>query len=513
MNYNKATPVEVRLKQAKRKRYLIIFVLLLVGLYYFVGVRTYTPKFRDVTDHFKYGSIGSEEANGLPYWIFKSLPFLFPDVFDGKGYEKFGFLYEADADLPIGFSTRTITGVKRVWLNCAGCHTASYVDPAGETHFIVGTGANELRLMEFIQAMRTVARDNRFSSERADDVIAAMQQAGADLGFFERAFYRYYIIGAVKKGLINIGEQLAFLDRDDLNAWGAGRVDTFNPYKSIQFNFPMDKEHLSADQLNGPADYPSLWMQTPRDELHLHWDGNNSSVAERNLSAALGAGVTPVSVDRKSLRRIEEWIQEFPAPAYPLLDKVDQTIAARGEKIYGRHCALCHGTKKLGQKDYDYSTLRYPKLGTVVELSEIGTDPARFNSYTENFSATQNSLYAGYPWRFTHFKKTEGYSNQPLDGIWARAPYLHNGSVPTLRDLLDSSAERPKYFYRGNKTFDWNKVGYESYPANDKASLKNVPGLFLYDTTMLGNLNKGHEYGTHLSAADKDAIVEFMKTF
>ena len=74
----------------------------------------------------------------------------------------------------------------------------------------------------------------------------------------------------------------------------------------------MDAESLPAEELNGSSDYPSIWMQRPREGMNLHWDGNNSSVSERNLSAALGAGVTPVTVDHASLARVRNWLGEHP---------------------------------------------------------------------------------------------------------------------------------------------------------------------------------------------------------
>ena len=70
-----------------------------------------------------------------------------------------------------------------------------------------------------------------------------------------------------------------------------------------------------------------------------------------------------------------------------------------------------------------------------------------------------NLLYAGYPWRFTHFRKTNGYANMPLDGVWLRAPYLHNGSAPSLRDLLEPPEARPKTFYRGYDVYDSREGG------------------------------------------------------
>ena len=69
-----------------------------------------------------------------------------------------------------------------------------------------------------------------------------------------------------------------------------------------------------------------------------------------------------------------------------------------------------------------------------------------------------NTIGTGRPWRFSHFRKTNGYAGMPLDGIWLRAPYLHNGSVPTLRALLFLD-ERPARFYRAYDVYDWRARG------------------------------------------------------
>ena len=123
----------------------------------------------------------------------------------------------------------------------------------------------------------------------------------------------------------------------------------------------------------------------------------------------------------------------------------------------------------------------------------------------------QATLYAGYPWRFQHFRKTFGYANMPLDGVWLRAPYLHNGSVPSLRELLEPAAERPKVFYRGNDVYDPTNVGFVSGVAAQGGKT-----FFTFDISVAGNANTGHDgkaYGTELSPQDKDALVEFLKTF
>ena len=114
-----------------------------------------------------------------------------------------------------------------------------------------------------------------------------------------------------------------------LPAWGRGRVDTFNPYKAIQFNWTLDQ--LPHDELIGASDFPSLWNQQPREGMHLHWDGNNTSVDERNLSASLGAGVTPVTVDHASLQRIHDWIWTLPPPRYPFAIDRASSAARQGD--------------------------------------------------------------------------------------------------------------------------------------------------------------------------------------
>lgn len=458
--------------------------------------------YEDSREHFKYGSIGSETSSGLPYWIFKVLPEMFPEKLPGKnGYASFGFLFEDGRDLPIGVSRRFSEGIDRVWLNCAVCHTGTVRDtPSSPRQVHLGMPANNFKLYEFIQFLRAVALDNRFTPDLVMEKIEAM---GGDLNWLDRIIYRCFVVDRVRSSLFGLRKQLDFLNRQ--HDWGPGRVDTFNPYKAIQFNFPMDK--LPQAELIGPADYPSIWNQGPRQGMFLHWDGNNPSVEERNKSAALGAGVTPVTIDLERIGRIEGWTWDLKPPPYP--KPVDAKLAGQGKPLYEEYCAACHGDQ-AGSK-YDFDTHKYPYLGQVDPIDRIRTDPGRLNSYSELLSINQNTLYTGYPWRFKSFRKTNGYANMPLDGIWLRAPYLHNGSVPTLRDVLEPSEKRPKVFYRGYDVFDWKRIGFVADVAEEKGQT-----FFRYDTSVEGNSNVGHEgkvYGTDLSDAEKDAIVEYMKTF
>ena len=119
-----------------------------------------------------------------------------------------------------------------------------------------------------------------------------------------------------------------------------------------------------------------------------------------------------------------------------------------------------------------------------------------------------NTIGIGYPWRFQNFRKTDGYANQLLDGIWLRGPYLHNGSVPTLRDLLKPANERATAGVpaRGNDVYDWANVGFDSTTPTDGART-----YFEFDTKLRGNSNAGHNYGTKLPPADRDALLEYLR--
>src|SRR5919108_371821 len=228
------------LKLSPRNIFLVLVVLAVTVLGFLIVRFTAEEPvdYENPVEHFKYGSIGSEPASGLPNWIWKVLPEMFPEKFPGKGgYASFGILYEEGRDLPIGVSKRRVQGIDRVWLNCAVCHTGTVRKTRDSPRQIyLGMPANNLRLYEFIQFLRKVPLDNRFTPELMMEKIEAI---GGDLGFLERLIYRYFAIDLVRDSLFDLRKQLHFMDAQ--NDWGPGRVDTFNPYKAIQFNFPMDK--------------------------------------------------------------------------------------------------------------------------------------------------------------------------------------------------------------------------------------------------------------------------------
>jgi mono/diheme cytochrome c family protein len=439
----------------------------------------------DILSHFKYGSVGTEGTVGLPYPIWRVLPVLFEDKLPkrpGNGYERLGFIFESGSPHGIAIGTTYVDDrVPLVGLNCATCHTGTIRESAGGSKRIVaGMPAHQMDLQGYANFLTACARDPRFE---AGTLIEAIRKQDPDFSWFTSLLYRFFVIKRTRDGILERAEQNSWFN--DRPPQGPGRVDTFNPYKRL-FNFD-----LKADKSVGTADLPPLFNQRIRQGMWLHWDGNNNQVEERNKSAAIGAGATPESLNLASLDRVAKWALDLTPPPFPIAH-IDRTKLDRGVQIYQTACARCHAPGGA-------------LVGQVTPLAEIGTDPERLHSFTAALVEKMNTIGTGTPWKFSHFRKTDGYANMPLDGVWLRAPYLHNGSVSTLRALLFPE-ERPRTFYRGYDVYDFRAVGFVSTgPEAEK-------GGVLFDTGLRGNSNGGHLYGRELPPADREALIEFLKT-
>lgn len=505
-----------------RRRWLTIPLVLLVALALALGLVVLavgavllhryggesTPHYADDVRHFRYGSIGADRASGLPYRVWQALPALFPEVFrpalergDGA-YAVFGFLYERTPDgtpfdLPIGISRRRVNGVELVWFNCAVCHAGTWRREGGERVIVDGMPSNNLDLYRFIRFLLAAANDDRLAPDR---LLARLEASQGRFGLVERVLWRHVVLPRVR------GELLLRLVRlDPLLAvqpdWGPGRVDTFNPYKLIQFSVPLGA--LEPGERIGTSDFPSIFLQRPREGMQLHWDGNNTSLHERNLSAAVGAGLdlpNATSADHAAIRRVARWLLDLRPPP-SLLAAGDAAAVARGRVTYMRVCAACHGYQDGARYVFEGA-----RLGQVEPIGRIGTDRARLDSYTPAFLRQQREQLG-----FTRFTKTDGYANHPLDGLWLRGPYLHNGAVPTLADLLAPPEARPRAFLRGDDTLDEARGGFRSPPCTPGEPVPR--GRFCVDTTRHGNGRGGHDYGTGLSQAEKEDLLAYLRTF
>lgn len=489
---------------------LMLFGMLLFITYNVFYIIFYTDprRFFTIEEEFKYGSIGSDLENGLPMRIMTVLPEAFARHLPPspmKDYRAFGFIMETGHDLPIGFSQRNrLGGIPFTGLNCAICHTGAVTFNTGEPVAIhPGMPSNTVNLTRFFRFLFDCAADARFTPQ---DLIPYIE-AERKLNPLERQLYPT-LVRRMREGLLTRRDQLEFLFRSNHPAAGPGRVDTFNPYKAIQYRMRMSE--LPEKELVGTADFPSIWNQGPREGLPAHWDANSlGPVSERNHSASFGAGATPASVDTIAIENIRAWLERLPPLEYPYKSDFSEGEVAVGKKLYGQFCQQCHSDANFRKDD---GTM----VGQPTLIDEIRTDRYRLDSFTHQLAVHQATLVPNgdEKWRLKGFRKTNGYSNVPLDGIWARAPYLHNGSVPTLDDLLTSASARPKTFYRGGTRYDRAKLGFVS----DRPIEDGIP-LFRYDTRttgtefIAGNANTGHEYGTTLTASERRAMIGFLATF
>jgi len=497
------TPLETELRRRAIRRWIIIVIILaiLAALAYALWQRYASNRpvtYSDPVEHFKYGSIGSDFENGLPVSILQVLPRMFPEYLPTgapKDYTAFGFIQEQGRTLPIGFSVRRRL-IDLAGLNCAVCHVGQVRASADDApRVILGMPANTVDLLAFFEFLFACAADNRFT---ADNIIAEMKKDGS-LFFVDRLIYRL-AVPQLQAGILKIKAQLGNFMLPAHPKFGPGRVDTFNPYKVNQFSQHYPPGSIADAERIGTVDFPSVWNQRPREGLQLHWDGNNTSVRERNFSASFGAGATRENVDIAAMDRVAAWLQDLKAPPYQFKITSDKAMLARGAAIYKQRCYSCH----------DFSG---DQIGKVDPIESIGTDRHRLDSYTAKIAEIQLTYGDGYGWDFKNFRKTNGYANAPLDGVWARAPYLHNGSVPTLWDLLTPENERNggrSFFYRGHGVFDQERVGIRTDV--EQAGWRKS---FRFNVTEPGNSNKGHSgprYGTDLSDDDKRALIEYMKT-
>jgi len=474
-------------KHGRRWIALSIVLLLLVGLVGYVLwsrlLREQPLHYEAAMDQFKYGSIGTEK-DGLrvPFWIWLVLPRIFPEYLPGPGgYVSLGFAWEEGHELPIGL-TKKVIGQPMVGINCALCHTATVrKDKYTKPDIYPTAPAHQFDTQGYFRFLFACASDPRFN---ADNILGAIAP-NYDMGFIDRLLYRYILIPQTRKGLLDFKKEMSWMD--DRPDWGRGRIDPFNPAKFRYLGIPVDDTIGNADNM-------SVWNMRPKVEngYHYHWDGLlDGPLQEVVLSSALGDSVTPDTLPLDDLKRIQDFLMDAPVPPYPYT--IDQQLASAGEVVFQANCADCHA-------------IGGARTGSVIPIDEIGTDPHRMDSWTEASVAAYNSYADEYPWSFTHFQKNEGYNATLLDGIWLRGPYLHNGSVPTLTDMLEPPANRPSVFWRGYDVYDQEKVGFVSQGEDAERY-----GWKL-DISVPGNSNSGHLYGTDLSAEDKQALVEYLKT-
>lgn len=250
-------------------------------------------------------------------------------------------------------------------------------------------------------------------------------------------------------------------------------------------------------------DVPPWWHLARK--ATMYYDGRTDA---RSVRSILQFFLAEKSLDElkelePTFRDIQAYLKSLKPPKYPFA--IDAAKAERGKTVFAANCVKCHGT--YGPDG------RYPNR--IVELAVIGTDPARAHGLSDRLVAHYNTTWLAedYP----ADPERVGYQAPPLDGIWATAPYLHNGSVPTLAAIL-KSVDRPVRFKRppstGLEHYDQVGVGwkFEVVTAPPSPSLAPLEAKFIYDTSRFGLGNGGHRFGDALSEDARSDLIEYLKT-
>ena len=429
----------------------------------------------------KYGSLESEWDRGIPYPLFSILPRVFADLLPGPGgFRALGIPWEEGRELPVGFSKKTM-GFERVTQNCAVCHAATYRTRPDETPVVVPTGpSHTTNVMGFLDFLEAAVKDPRWTP----DILIPEIARNFDIGWDDRLIYRFAIIPIAKQRVLEQAADFAWMHAEGRPAWGPGRDGPFNLTK---FNLVGLEDDGTVDN----ADFPSIWNMSIREGQSLNWAGETQDPLAVFIDSALGLGAPPKRVTAL-MEKMRDILRNTPPPKYPF--PVDAAKAEAGKPLFAEYCGSCHAE---GGKLY----------GRANPIDEIGTDRERYDTWTARDAELTNAKADEIGVSRKAMVKDVGYVSQPLDGIWLRAPYLHNGAVPSLRALLEAPENRPDLFWRGCDLYDPADVGFVSTGQSDAC-----PRVFRFDTAERGNGKGGHVYGTDMTAEEKDALLEYMKT-
>jgi processive rubber oxygenase RoxA-like protein len=491
----------------------------------------------DDLEFFLHGSMSTEV---VPERVLQAFIKIYPELFPASDLAYLGLIPDPKFGWPIGFSRKKevkhLGGMSAVGINCASCHVAQIRSGAAKepfnilgatSHFnveaffgsvLVATfkTSDPANMKKFLSAYLTLSDPKTGSAgqkflEKAwqfqeKDLLATLQDDpfGAkdvppgelhpidneSLELTENQLTRDGDIVTCTKALVKLFHNMrAALHVPDQPpekappASGPGRNDAFGLLSAALLNTPLPY---------APIKFGLVWNVDQR--TWVHWDGNTKSPLARNLLASLGLGA-PLhgkrgDLDFATVKRQTDLSESIRPPKYPFA--IDRAAAKRGAAHFESNCASCHGGPESDKRLYP--------------IAEVGTDPHRAELFTgkqaEGFNKFLAELEAvGYePPKEFGVRSTGKYWAATLSGVWARSPYLHNGSVRTMQELLTAPGQRAKNFHRGAQEYDSPQMGYTD------------AGAYVFETANEGNSNAGHDYGTKLTAEQKRDLMEYLKT-
>ena len=489
----------------------------------------------DDLDFFLHGSMSTEV---IPESVLHAFIKTYPDLFPSQDLSHLGLIPDQEFGWPIGFSRKNVPhlgGLPAVGINCASCHMAQLTSSSRNepirilgvtSHFDVEAFFGSVLVATFktsdpanmkkflaaylaendpIEGERMLSYFGEKWDEQEPKIIAAIKQdpfgsKGVAPGMLHEFKEGELSFDHVELAVVDLAALVHSMLKLFHNMRAALHVPDQPPEKAPPASGPGRNDAfglLSASLLNSPQPYSPIkfglvWNVDQR--TWVHWDGNTKSPISRNLLASLGLGAPlhgkRADLDFALVKRQTDLSEKIRPPRYPF--KIDNDAAKRGAPIFAANCNSCHGGPESDKR--------------LFPVAEVGTDPHRAEMFTQKLADGFNKFLAeleaeGYhPPKEFGVRSTGKYFAATLSGVWARSPYLHNGSVRTMQELLTSPAQRSKNFKRGAREYDPVAMGYW----ND--------GAYVFDTSASGNSNSGHNYGTKLSNDEKRDLIEYLKT-
>jgi mono/diheme cytochrome c family protein len=385
-----------------------------------------------------------------------------------------------NADMPYNWTVHVAkSGVEIASQNCLSCH-AGYFD--GE--LVVGLGT-------------------------------------ADTDFTQRIDQQLSLVPTPDLGGTVLGELSRYLDRlKALGPYTAMRTIGTNPAEPIAVTLVAHRDPITLEwsdevlqplpEIIVPSDPPPWWRAHKKNALFYNAMARGDHRGTMMLATSLCTdSVEEATAIASYFNNIHAYVRSIRAPEYPYA--IDEVLAAEGEEVFLASCAGCHGTYGATEEEDTYPNLLFP-------LDVVGTDPVVAQGgtiYAPHMVEWYNGSFYGSITRMEPDDPFPGYMAPPLDGVWATGPFLHNGSVPNIALVIDSS-KRPTYWKRvdyDSANFDEANLGWP-YVAIDHGHDGAAPEevKYIYDTTQLAHDNGGHVFGDHLDDDERRALLEYLKT-
>ena len=483
--------------------------------------------------------------------------------------ERFGLISQAPQPginpdgLPIGLSKTSVPKAlvkdehvgDYVGLNCAACHNAQ-LNYQGKRIRIDGGVGNTFDLMAFVYALDDALQATLADSAKYDRMAARLGVTSAPAKESLRA---RFLSDAARVHEYRTRVLVA------PTSWGPSRMDAISLIVNRVTNvLPGIPENWSTPV--APTKPPFLW-NAPQG-LWTQWRGVQQVPIERNLIETMGVfmsinlhaktpaeGLFESNAAIGNLQVVENLLARLAPPSWPedILGKIDRDKAKAGKNLFVTLCSGCHNAWPYNWTEPNKEGKRYVMVGLVPQ-SYVGTDPNQFETVREYGITRQLAPYLPGPFKDKELVPTgeiylgmakgvlaravaqakiapaempnllgyrdlptppppeRVYKAAPRDGVWATPPFMHNGSVPNLYEMLLPAAQRTKKFCLGRE-FDPVKVGLDT---------ACMPGTFVLDTTARGNSNAGHSFenaprgngviGPLLTDDQRWALVEYLKS-